>query len=398
MNDFVLEDALEQLIDHRGKTPLKLGSSFAPSGVPVVSAIMVKDGSIDFSNCRFVSPELAHRWMAVPTQRGDVLLTSEAPLGRVARVLSDEPLVLGQRIFGLRGRSGILDSGYLFYALQHRPMQAQLAGLGTGTTVVGIRQSALRRITLALPSMGIQQGAAAALGALDDKVTANLALARTADGLAAALFKRLSGNLSRSCTYEEFAVVGGGGTPSTNRPEYWGGDICWATPTDVTALDAPYLSGTSRQITSEGLANCASPLYPAGSILMTSRATIGAFALTEIPTAVNQGFIVANSKRRGLNMWLFHEMRSRVAEYLAFANGATFLELSRGRFKSLKMLVDTPEAMASFGDQVRPLHDVARRAMIENRTLIELRDTLLPALMSGRLRVKDAERQVEDAV
>src|SRR5690606_5506851 len=122
------------------------------------------------------------------------------------------------------------------------------------------------------------------------------------------------------------ATVAGGGTPSTKVEGYWGGEIAWSTPTDVTALTAPYLFETGRTITAKGLENCASQLYPAQSILMTSRATIGAFALPQMPAAVNQGFIVVLPPTEELRWWLFHEMRSRVEEMISLANGSTFLE------------------------------------------------------------------------
>ena len=85
-----LGDVIEALIDHRGKTPKKLGGSFASSGVPVVSALNVKSGRLSFDAARrYVTSEMSERWMPVRLKAGDVVLTSEAPLGEVARVPSD---------------------------------------------------------------------------------------------------------------------------------------------------------------------------------------------------------------------------------------------------------------------------------------------------------------------
>src|SRR6266700_6126401 len=103
MSEIVLGDALEVIIDHRGKTPKKLGGDFVRMGVPVASALLVRNGCLNLEDARYVSPEMHKRWMPIPTRRHDVILTSEAPLGRVALVDSDQPLVLGQRLFGLRG-------------------------------------------------------------------------------------------------------------------------------------------------------------------------------------------------------------------------------------------------------------------------------------------------------
>jgi len=214
-----------------------------------------------------------------------------------------------------------------------------------------------------------------------------------------ALFKHQSRDVDLSdLTYTDVATIGGGGTPRSKVPEYWGGDVQWLTPTDVTALAGPYIRQTDRTITEAGLASISSPLYPAGSICMTSRATIGAFALLGVPMAVNQGFIVVQPKDPSMRYWLLHEMRQRVDEFHDHANGATFMELSRGNFKKLRVCLAESAAMAEFGIEAEVLHDRACNALQENQRLAQTRDTLLPKLMSGRLRVREAEELVADAV
>lgn len=132
---------------------------------------------------------------------------------------------------------------------------------------------------------------------------------------------------------------------------------------------------------------------------MTSRATIGVFALAKVPVAVNQGFIVAHARESKAQLWLFHEMRSRVEDFLLYANGATFLELSKSRFRSIEVSWPSDSSLVRhFDDEVASLHDRAHAALIESRHLAELRDTLLPHLMSGRLTVREAEKQVEEVL
>lgn len=173
MPDLILGESLEVLIDHRGKTPRKLGGDFVRQGVPVASALLVKDGRLALGEARCVTEEMYGRWMSVSLKRHDVLLTSEAPLGRVALVPDDSPLVLGQRLFGLRGKAGVLDSRFLFYALQTDAVQSELRGRATGTTVAGIRQSELVRVRIPAPSYPEQVAIAAVLGALDEKIAVN---------------------------------------------------------------------------------------------------------------------------------------------------------------------------------------------------------------------------------
>jgi type I restriction enzyme S subunit len=296
--------------------------------------------------------------------------------------------------FYLVAASGIHDH-WAYYSLK----LSDINGLDSGSAIPSTTREAFASMPVLVPEYLEQVGIAEVLGALDDKIAANTTLAKTSDDLAVATFVSAAKNAAYTdATFADVARVSGGGTPSTKIPDFWGGDVSWATPTDITALAGPFLESTSRSITHEGLAACSSELFAPGAILMTSRATIGAFAVNQVPTAVNQGFIVVEPHDRTLKNWILHDMRSRVDEFVSMANGATFLELSRGNFKKFRVRIADEETMRSFSAQAEALHNVARHALRENTALAELRDTLLPELMSGRLRVKDAEQQVGEIV
>jgi type I restriction enzyme S subunit len=236
----------------------------------------------------------------------------------------------------------------------------------------------------------VQERIGALLGVLDDKIAANTKLATAADELSRTTFQQLVADVPMSgLTFDDVADIGGGATPRSSVEEYWGGDVAWLTPTDVTSLAGPYVWRTARTITDSGLASCASPLYPMGTIFMTSRATIGAFALGLVPMAVNQGFIAVQPRSDADRFWLFHETRARVPEFLDHANGATFMELSRGNFKKLPVRWPDESVRAGFAARAGALHAAAISALRENEQLAATRDALLPALMSGRLSVAD---------
>ncbi|AMT92788.1 hypothetical protein A2T55_02390 [Brevibacterium linens] len=131
---------------------------------------------------------------------------------------------------------------------------------------------------------------------------------------------------------------------------------------------------------------------------MTSRATIGALAIAAVPMAVNQGFIVANATDPDGQWWLYHEMKSRVPEFLNFANGATFMELPRGKFKQIPARWPGEGKLRSFNVAVSEIHERGRAAGVESASLARTRDELLPLLMNGKITVKDAEAVVSDAV
>ncbi|HWJ18056.1 MAG TPA: restriction endonuclease subunit S, partial [Geobacterales bacterium] len=164
------------------------------------------------------------------------------------------------------------ENDFLFYLLQSEYFQAPMQGQGARSAQAGFNREGLKNILLPLPRPGEQRAIAEVLSALDERIAANAKVAQTSLALASSIFLDSIARVPFSDhTFNELADIGGGGTPRTDTPEFWDGEVPWATPTDITALTGPYLESTPRKISDLGLASCSSPLYPAGSILMTSR-------------------------------------------------------------------------------------------------------------------------------
>ncbi|KAF0230940.1 MAG: restriction endonuclease S subunit, partial [bacterium] len=178
-----LETVLATLIDYRGKTPIK--QSF---GIPLITAKIVKNGRIEDPN-EFISEEDYKSWMTRGYPKvGDVVITTEAPTGEVAQLISDR-IALAQRIVLLRGKSEQLDNTYLKYCLMTEYVQSQIHARGSGTTVVGIKQSELRKIQVIVPTFPEQQNIAKVLGNLDSKIELNRKMNATLEQMAQAFFK-----------------------------------------------------------------------------------------------------------------------------------------------------------------------------------------------------------------
>ena len=170
-NIIKMEDALDALIDYRGKTPAK-----SESGIQTLSAKSVKNGYIDYSQCYFISKEEYDRFMVRGFPKtGDILLTTEAPMGLVARLDRDD-VAIAQRLLTLRGKKDVLDSDYLMYYLQSPKGQAALKARETGTTVTGIKQAEFRKIELELPDYDCQMKVSGIMRAIDKKIELNNAI------------------------------------------------------------------------------------------------------------------------------------------------------------------------------------------------------------------------------
>ncbi len=186
-----LGEVLKLVIDHRGKTPKKLGfKDFHDNGYPVLSAKHVKtDILVNKENIRFANNEMYKKWMKVEVEKGDLVLTSEAPLGEVFYLDGKTKYVLGQRVFGLRVNQNIINPLYLLSWLASNKGQVALKERASGSTVIGIKQSELLKIKVDIPTIEQQNKIASIRKSLTDKIQLNTETNQTLENIAQAIFK-----------------------------------------------------------------------------------------------------------------------------------------------------------------------------------------------------------------
>lgn len=291
--------------------------------------------------------------------------------------------------FFVEERDGV-NLRFAYYLLSTLPFQS----MNNDSAVPGLNRRDAEDLIVRIPSLQEQNSIADVLGALDDKIAANQRVIQLSEQLAMTFYRSTEKSES-SLTFADVAGIYGGGTPSTKNPDFWDGEIRWATPTDITALKGPWLCGTARSITEEGLSKSSGSLHPEGSILMTSRATIGHVAFIDAPTTTNQGFINL-VPQEAYRYWLYFQLKQRTSEFIAWANGATFLELSRGTFKKRPFQACAETELEKFNSLVAPLMKRVLKAQKENQALARTRDELLPLLMNGKITVAEAEEAVWD--
>ena len=202
--------------------------------------------------------------------------------------------------------------------------------------------------------------------------------------MAQAIFQLWFNGLEPTQPFTNAVHVLGGGTPKTGNEDYWNGTIPFFTPKDTGEL---YILSTEKNLTEAGLSNCNSRLYPVNTVFVTARGTVGKLALAGCPMAMNQSCYALISNGDYGQLYVCHLAIAAVERLKRKANGAVFDAIVTRDFET--ELVPAPEIteIRAFEEKAAPIYEAILNNCIENRHLIELRDTLLPRLMSGELSV-----------
>lgn len=177
----------------------------------------------------------------------------------------------------------------------------------------------------------------------------------------------------RTAALGDIADIVSGATPKTGVAEFWGGDIQWATPADLSKLDGPYISSTPRKITQAGVRSCATTVLPPGSVLLSSRAPIGHVAINTSPMATNQGFKSLVPGPSIDSKYLYHWLKSKTEYLQSLGNGATFKELSKKTAERIQVPVPPlPEQrrIAAILDHTDALR-AKRRELLAHAAILE---------------------------
>lgn len=390
-----LGDALDMVIDHRGKTPKKLGGDWSSDGHRVVSALNIKGSRVDDNDHHYVDSRIFRKWMTEPLRKGDVLLTSEAPLGEVAFLGQDVDWALGQRLFALRPKADLLDGRYLFYLLRGGQPREELVARATGTTVVGIRQAELVKVRVDLPPLSEQRAVAATLGVLDDKIESNRRASTLIDEALLLQFQLLLA--SESLDYRPLAEL----ATITKGVSYKSTELRESRTSLVTLKsfdrNGGYkVNGLKPYV---GAYKPAQVIQPGELAVAQTDLTQGAEVVgraVRVPSDPSADVLVAS-----LDLAIIRPIDKLPNEYLhgvltdenfrqhcrSRTNGTTVLHLASDAIPSYEAPVASSEAQTQYTERVRPLLAHLDALERENVKLAKLRDSLLPELLSGRVRV-----------
>ena len=319
-------------------------------------------------------------------KKGQLIISARGTVGALAQLKRD--MAFNQSCYGLNANS-LTTNDFLFYLLKY--CIAELKQQSSGGVFDTIIRETFDNISVFLPPLPEQKAIAEVLSSLDDKIDLLTRQNKTLEDLAQAYFRKwfiedANDEWEEKSLYEVVDILSGG-TPSTKVAEYWGGNIPWFTPKDASNL---ICMDTEKHITQEGLENCNSRLYSAGTVFISARGTVGKLAICGVPMAINQSCYALVGKGKMSNFIVYLILSYVLDELLLNATGAVFDAITTDTFKVIKLPL--PPLNDEFYYRVKDiLSTYYEKIVLNTRQIIllqKLRDILLPKLINGEIRIR----------
>ncbi|NCC51128.1 MAG: restriction endonuclease subunit S [Spartobacteria bacterium] len=406
---------------------------YVSHGTPIITVEHLGENRILMNNVPLVSEEDTERLRKYQLVEGDIVFSRVGSVDRRAYIRNEqEGWLFSGRCLRVRPDPKKINPYYLSAYFGLPSFKEYIRSIAVGATMPSLNTALLEGVPVILPPANQQNLIASIARSIDDKIELNQRMNETLEGMARAVFKswfvdfdpvhaKARGRQPEGmdaataalfpATFNENGIpegwstteigektsIYGGGTPSTKNAAFWNGDIHWTSPKDLSGQSHPVLLDTERKITLKGLEKISSGLLPAGTVLMSSRAPIGYIAIAEVPLAVNQGYVAMVPDKGLPNTYIWQWIGQNMEEIKSRANGSTFQEISKKNFRTIPVIVPDECVLKAYHAIVNSLYQRIVSNVRESNILASLRDALLPKLISGEIRIGEAEEAVREA-
>lgn len=360
-NSYQLQEVCS-FIDYRGKTPPK-----TTEGIPLITAKIIKNGTI-LPPQEFISEDYYDEWMRRGIPRsGSIVFTTEAPLGEVAQIKTDERIAFAQRVIILEPNSDLLYADYLLYALQDQVVSERIKARATGTTVIGIKAAELKKVIIDLPPIDIQKKLARVLSVLDDKIELN---------------KKINENLERQAQEVYTSIFITGANPSWQQSHL--SDLV----TVKYGKDHKKLADGSYPVYGSGgvMRYVERPLYEQESVLIPRKGTLNNVMYVNEPFWSVDTMFYTEMHLPNVAKFVYHFVKSK--DLASMNAGSAVPSMTTDILNAMEMAIPDSDTLMRFENIVAPMYLMMRENNRQSEKLSAIRDTLLPKLMAGKVDFK----------
>ena len=410
----------------RGEAELKTGpfgtqlhaSDYVKEGTPVINVRNIGQGNVVQDKLEFISEKTVQRLHSHLLEQGDIVFGRKGAVERHAYIQHQNARWFqGSDCLRLRLKSPSIDPKFVSFCLLLESHKTWMANqCSHGSTMASLNQEIVSRIPLYLPPLPTQRKIAAILSAYDDLIENNTRRIAILEEMAQSLYRewfvhfRFPGHEKKRLVESELGLIPegwavktigevveilGGGTPSTSNLEYWDdGNVNWFSPSDLTAVGTMFVTNSTKKITTLGLQKSSARMFPAYSVTMTSRATIGVVAINTQPACTNQGFITCIPNEKLSAYQIYFWLAENKEKINTLASGATFKEINKATFRKLPIVIADTTANKQFNEMLAPIGKQIENLIAKNANLRQTRNLLLPKLISGEVDVEGLDIQI----
>lgn len=391
-----------------------MASEYVKFGIPFLRSLNIEPYQVNLNDIKFITQEFHERLSKSKLKPGDVVIVRTGKPG-TCTVIPEWLKEANCSDLVIVRPSPDIDPYFLAYYVNSIATHHVYSHL-VGAVQQHFNVGSAKKIKILLPPLAEQKSISEVLNAISSKIELNNAINKNLEELAQALFKRWfvdfefpnengepymssGGEFEESelglipkgwkqGTISELGEVAGGATPSKKNEDFYTvRGIPWITPKDLSKTNNKYISRGEIDITQKGFSNSSVKLLPKGTVLFSSRAPIGYIAIAKNEVTTNQGFKSVIPFKHVGSEFVYYLLKSNVETIECRASGSTFKEISGTEMKRVPVLIPTENVLAKFNEIVEPIGRLTQKCEEENEDLTQIRDTLLPKLMSGEIRV-----------
>ena len=370
--------------------------------LPVLKIKNVANGDVHINDVQYHHFE--EKLSKYTAQKGDILisLTGNHPhaetqvVGAVSKLKMDIRAFVNQRVAKIDTKPNLADKDYIYFALKEEGLSKYLASQSSGSAnQANISKADIEDLDIALPPLPEQKTIASVLSSLDDKIDLLHRQNKTLEAMAETLFRQWFIEEAKEDWEDKqlgtLLTVKRGGSPRPIQDYLSDSGYCWLKISDVTSLNSPFVFNIKEHIKEEGLSK--TTLLQAGKLVLSNSATPAIPKILMVDTCIHDGWLhfpVSTYSNEYLYL-LFNHIRP---ELLQLGNGSIFTNLKTDILKEYVVKHPDETTLLKFQTVVEPIFTKLLKNAKQIQTLEKLRDTLLPKLMSGEVRVEYQTKEV----
>jgi restriction modification system DNA specificity domain protein len=362
----------------------------------------LKDGRISIKNDTKRVPYSEANKYKKPLNNRTILVSINGTIGNVAKY-RDEKCILGKSACFFNVKENV-DLNFIYYVVANQQFKNTITQLATGTTIKNVSLETMRNYTFCIPPLSIQKHIGKILSSFDAKIELNRRINDNLEQQAQALFKSWFvdfdpfkdgkfveselGRIPEGWRVERLGSVCKcllGGTPSRNKEEYWNGKIAWINSGEINEFR---ITKPSEYITQEGLKKSATKLLPKKTtVLAITGATLGQVSLLEINSCANQSVIGLLENEDIFHEYIYPLIKNRIDDLCSHMTGGAQQHINKNNVEQLEILIPPKKILVEYKQIATPIYSLISNICFESQKISKLRDSLLPRLMSGELKL-----------